>query len=125
MMKLLIDSSMSIGVVPVLQAAGHDVAAISDLWPEDPGDDVILARAHAEGRIVVTRDKDFGEPAVLQDQPHTGILRLWDTPARLQAAVVEAVLNQHGTDLQAGAIVTASPYRVRIRQPLPPPEAES
>jgi predicted nuclease of predicted toxin-antitoxin system len=114
-MRLLIDSSVWRGVVAELTAAGHDVVGVPDVWTDDPGDDAILARAHAEGRCVVTRDKDFGELAVLQHRPHAGILRLWDTPARQQGAVAIIVLSQHGTELEGGAIVTASPYRVRIR----------
>jgi hypothetical protein len=38
-------------------------------WAEDPGDDEILARAHREGRVLVTLDKDFGELAVVHGQP--------------------------------------------------------
>ena len=122
-MNLLIDSSAHGSLSTALAAAGHDVLTVAAAWPDDPGDLTILARAQAEGRIVITRDKDFGELAVLQGQPHCGIIRLWDTSAAQQFAVCEAVLAQHGTDLQAGVIVTASPYRVRIRPPLPPTQA--
>ncbi|MFW6147662.1 MAG: DUF5615 family PIN-like protein [Thermodesulfobacteriota bacterium] len=33
-------------------------------WPEDPGDEEILARAHNKECILVTLDKDFGELAI-------------------------------------------------------------
>jgi predicted nuclease of predicted toxin-antitoxin system len=33
----------------VLETAGHDVIWSGD-WPEDPGDEEILAQAHREGR---------------------------------------------------------------------------
>jgi predicted nuclease of predicted toxin-antitoxin system len=33
-------------------------------WPEDPGDEEILAHAHKEARILMTLDKDFGEIAI-------------------------------------------------------------
>ena len=52
-----------------LEAAGHDVIWAGD-WPEDPGDNQILARAHAERRVLVTLDKDFGELAILRRIPH-------------------------------------------------------
>ena len=48
-----------------LIAAGHDVVTVADIWSDDPGDETILAYAHSEGRVVVTRDKDFGELAIL------------------------------------------------------------
>jgi predicted nuclease of predicted toxin-antitoxin system len=119
-MRLLIDSSVCGGVDAELKAAGHDVVAVAGVWADDPGDETILAHAHAEGRCVITRDKDFGELAVLQHRPHAGILRLWYTPCRQQAAVAQAVLSQYGAELAAGAIVTASPYRIRLRMPMPP-----
>jgi predicted nuclease of predicted toxin-antitoxin system len=115
-MQLLVDSSVWGGVRTDLSVAGYDVVWVGD-WPEDPGDEDILTRAHAEGRILITRDKDFGELAVLRGLPHSGILRLADTPARQQAAVCLRVLEAHGAALQAGAIVTADPFRVRIRLP--------
>ncbi|MDA1129612.1 MAG: DUF5615 family PIN-like protein [Chloroflexi bacterium] len=61
-------------------SAGHDVAWAGE-WIEDPGDEEILRLAHSESRILVTLDKDFGELAVLHQQPHSGILRLvnWST----------------------------------------------
>ena len=115
-MRLLIDSSAWGGMVEELNAAGHDVIQISDIWQQDPGDLNILEFAHLQQRIVVTRDKDFGELAIAQSVSHSGIIRLWDTPAKQQGAVVLSVLAQCEANLYASAIVTASPYRIRIRQ---------
>ena len=45
---------------------------------EDPGDEEILATAYAEGRILITLDKDFGELAVVwrsPDSPRKGRAR--------------------------------------------------
>jgi predicted nuclease of predicted toxin-antitoxin system len=74
-MKLLLDSCVWGGVRPELAAAGHDVSAASD-WERDPGDEEILHRAHRERRILITLDKDFGELAIAQGKPHSGILRI-------------------------------------------------
>ena len=115
-MKLLLDTCVWGQARKVLEAAGHDVVWAGE-WPEDPGDDEILARAYREGRILVTLDKDFGELAVVREAPHCGILRLVDLAARQQAAVCLHVLELHGNDLQAGAIVTAEPGWLRIRPP--------
>lgn len=115
-MNVLLDSCVSRGIRIELAAAGHDAIWTGD-WPEDPGDEEILARAYAEGRILVTLDKDFGELAIIRDTPHCGILRLVNIAARQQAAVCLHVIAQHGADLQAGAIVTAEPGRLRFRPP--------
>jgi predicted nuclease of predicted toxin-antitoxin system len=81
----------------------------------DPGDAEILARAHAEGRVLVTLDKDFGELAIVLSVPHSGILRVVGQAAREQGRVVAQVLDRHAADLTAGAIITAEPGRLRIR----------
>ena len=42
--------------------------------PADPGDMELLRRAHAEGRVLITLDKDFGELAIVTAEPHSGIV---------------------------------------------------
>ena len=63
-MKILLDTCVWGGVAQELRAAGHEVVWTGD-WQEDPGDDEILERAHKEGRVLVTLDKDFGELAIV------------------------------------------------------------
>jgi predicted nuclease of predicted toxin-antitoxin system len=114
--KLLLDSCVWGKAADELRAAGHDVVWAGD-WPSDPGDDAILAQAHAEQRILITLDKDFGELAILHGRPHHGILRLVNFSARQQAAACLAVVTAHGEELLSGAIVTAEAGRMRIRPP--------
>jgi len=115
-MKLLLDTCVWGGAKRDLIAAGHDVVWAGD-WPEDPGDEQILSRAREEGRIVVTLDKDFGELAIVHGKAHAGIVRLVDQSGPRQAAVCLGVLIAYGADLEAGAIVTAEPGRLRFRPP--------
>ena len=65
----------------------------------------------------MTLDKDFGELAVVQRVPHSGILRIARFSARKQAGVIEAILNRHGKELEAGAVITVEPGKIRIRPP--------
>lgn len=97
-----------------LRAAGHDVEWAGD-WPYDPGDRAILEHAHADGRVLVTADNDFGELAVRQGMAHSGIIRLVMTPVILEAEVCLAVIAAFEQELTAGAIVTANPRRMRLR----------
>ena len=115
-MKLLLDSCVWGGALGRLRAAGHDVVWSGD-WQADPGDEEILARALAEGRVLVTLDKDFGELAIVRELPHAGILRLVGLSALQQAEVTSRVIQAHGADLAAGAIITAEAGRLRIRLP--------
>lgn len=114
-MKLLLDACVAAPVVLALRAAGHDVVAVVD-WQRDPGDEEILRVAAAEGRTMVTRDKDFGTLAVLHGQRHTGIVQLRRLPLRQQPGACVAALRAHATDLETGAIVTVLPGHVRVRR---------
>ena len=113
-MRLLVDTCVWGGAVAELRTAGYDVVWSGD-WPEDPGEDEILAKAYNDNRILVTLDKDFGELAIVFGQPHCGIVRLVNLSARQQSTVCIRVLAVYGPDLESGAIVTASLGRVRIR----------
>ncbi len=68
-----------------------------------------------EGRVVVTLDKDFGELAIVRGLPHAGIIRLVGFAARQQGTACLRILERYGAEIAAGAIVTADPGRVRIR----------
>jgi predicted nuclease of predicted toxin-antitoxin system len=113
--KVLLDACVWCGSRVALESAGHDVEWVGD-WPQDPGDDEILAISHRGQQVMVTLDKDFGERAVVRGQLHAGIIRLVDIAARDQGLVCARVLERYADDLQAGAIVTVQPGRVRIRR---------
>lgn len=115
-MKLLLDNCVWNKSREDLTAVGHDVVHVGD-WPEDPGDEELLRRAYSEDRVLVTLDKDFGELAVVQAQPHVGIIRLVEIPARRQGPVCAVALERYGTMLARGAIVTVEPGRTRVRLP--------
>lgn len=119
-MRLLLDTCVWNGVAAELEAAGHDVQWTGH-WPRDPGDEEILAYARREARILVTLDKDFGELVVVQGIRHSGILRIVDFSVRQQGTVCLQAIARHGSDLEAGAIVTAEPGRLRVR----PAESEA
>ena len=115
-MKVLLDSCVWGGAMDDIVAAGHDVVW-AGAWEPDPGDTVILAFAHAQGRVLFTLDKDFGELAILKGAPHAGVVRLARIRARDQGPTAVQVLTAHETDLLARAILTVEPDRVRIRLP--------
>ena len=123
-MKLLLDTCVWGGACAALEAAGHDVVWAGS-WDADPGDEEILVRAHQEGRVLVTLDKDFGELAIVRGQPHSGIVRLVMWSALQQATICLTVLMRYGAELQVGAIVTAELGRIRVRPANAPPELSS
>lgn len=54
-MKFLLDEDVPRRLLTALRTAGHDVIRVDPATP----DPVIAARAKAEGRILITLDKDF------------------------------------------------------------------
>lgn len=117
-MRLLVDSCASSRIAQQLRLEGYDVIWVGD-WPQDPGDDEILRVAWAEGRVVITLDKDFGDLAVHRSLQHHGILRLVDLPLAEQAQRCARALQAHGPELAGGGIVTLERGRTRVRPASP------
>lgn len=113
-MKLLLDSCVWGMAVKELEEAGYDTIWTGN-WPKDPGDKEIIAYAHKEDRILITLDKDFGELAIVHGMPHHGIIRLVNFSAKEQASVCIHILSLYKKELESGAIITAEPWRIRIR----------
>jgi len=116
MPSVLLDTCVWGGAVPQLSNLGHDVVW-SGNWERDPGDRAILEIAHAQNRILVTLDKDFGELAILKGMPHAGIIRLTGFRASQMAGVIDHLLCTYQSELEECAIITVTPERVRIRMP--------
>jgi predicted nuclease of predicted toxin-antitoxin system len=115
-LRFLLDSCVSGRLKDLLAAEGHDVEWCGD-WPQDPGDSAVLAHAHEHRRILLTLDKDFGEPAILKGVPHAGILRVSGLRLSEYAPAVLAILERRGDALEQGALITVTPGRLRIRHP--------
>lgn len=76
MARILADENVPWNVVTALKADGHDVTSMRTVAPGS-SDVQVLALALAEGRIVLTFDKDFGELAFrLGQQATSGVILL-------------------------------------------------
>ncbi|HEX8324234.1 MAG TPA: DUF5615 family PIN-like protein [Tepidisphaeraceae bacterium] len=111
---MLLDSCVAGAAAAVVRAAGHDVIWIGD-WQADPGDNRILQFAAENERVVVTIDKDFGELVIVQGILHVGLIRLIDFRAAAQGPAIVRLLAVYATELAAASIITAEPWRVRVR----------
>ncbi len=114
-MQFVVDESTGDAVAEYLRSSGYDVLVVAETMPQADDAD-ILARATAEGRIVITNDKDFGELVFRSGQAHQGILllRLHDESAANRVRVVKSVLDGYA-DRLAGYFVVATENSVRIR----------
>ena len=116
-MQFLADESCDFAVVTALRRAGHDVSAIVELSP-GAEDDVVLARARAEARVLLTEDKDFGQLAFGAGRDTPGIV-LIRFPAGVRSALGEMMVNvvtELGDRIQ-GAFAVVEPGRVRHSRP--------
>jgi predicted nuclease of predicted toxin-antitoxin system len=73
---LLTDENIHTDVVSWLRQGGRDVQTVFDHALNGGPDARILQHAHAEGRVVLTHDSDFGLIAIRGGEPFTGILYL-------------------------------------------------
>lgn len=116
-MKLLADEKFPRLAVEVLRAAGHDVTWVAEDCPSTADPDV-LRRAVAQDRVLITRDKDFGELAFRSQLPATSgiaLFRVGPNPLRV-AALARAALAAVADF--AGRFVVVDEHRIRVR-PLP------
>jgi predicted nuclease of predicted toxin-antitoxin system len=73
-------------------------------------DVVVLRRAHATGRVVITHDADFGKLAIQADEPVTGILFL--RPGHILPSFVLGAL----AALEASSITVTPPFIVVVER---------
>ncbi len=73
---LLTDENINPIVAAELRAMGFDVFDVCENGLFGSEDTVLLSRARADGRVVVTHDSDFGTLAVARMEPLVGILYL-------------------------------------------------
>lgn len=114
-MKFLLDvCAASRTLQQTLIDLGHDVLSTRDGYGQ-ASDEVLLALAHGQDRVLVTEDKDFGELVFLRRLPHPCIVRLVGLGAGEKAGALCDLIEHHGAALRAGAIVVVTATRVRIR----------
>jgi predicted nuclease of predicted toxin-antitoxin system len=116
-MRFTVDECTGTVVSHWLRQHGHDVYSVYD-DARGSDDDAILTRAHAEQRIVITSDKDFGELVFREKRPHCGVilLRLSDPSAANHIRALERLLTTHA-DRVAGRFTVVTNTAVRISPP--------
>jgi predicted nuclease of predicted toxin-antitoxin system len=114
--RFLLDESVDPHLGRFLKAEGHDVAGIVTDHPASLPDSDVLAIARREARILITRDRDFGELVFAKHQPHAGVilLRLGSAPPLAMAiARLSEVLTDHAPQFNRFIVVTRDRIRVR------------
>ncbi|MCB0483623.1 MAG: DUF5615 family PIN-like protein [Saprospiraceae bacterium] len=105
-MKFLADEGVDRSLVMMIRKAGHDVSYIAeDIQSTD--DEAILEIANREYRILITRDKDFGELVYRMKRIHSGILliRAEELSSTTRSQMVSDFITENSRLLEGNFIV--------------------
>ena len=119
MLSFIVDESLPRSTAQLLQRAGYDAPRVDKVGLRGAVDTDIFAYAQEEQRIIITRDRGFGN---LLDYPlgtHCGVIVV-DVPYFYTADQINTVIKTFITDADpaqlARALTIVEPGRYRIRQ---------
>jgi len=117
-MRFLADGGISPRTVDFLRGMSHDAIHVRDLQLQRATDTIVIDRARAESRVVLTFDLDFGELLALGilDSPSVVLLRLTDERPESVNAHLEPVLRERAAELESGALIAVEDGRYRVRK---------
>ena len=113
-MRFLVDECAGPQVAEWLRGQGHEVFSV---FAEARGadDDSIIGKANAEGWILITNDRDFGEKVFRERRPHRGVIfmRLEDERVASKIGILRSLIENFG-DRLADQFVVVTETRVRF-----------
>ncbi|MCB0201884.1 MAG: DUF5615 family PIN-like protein [Anaerolineae bacterium] len=116
-MKLLLDQGLPRSAASLLREAGIDTVHTGEIDLSTATDAEIMEKAGSEGRIIVTLDSDFHTLLALSgaSQPSVIRIRIERQKGAAIAALLQKILSEWGTELEAGVVLSVQPNRVRFR----------
>jgi predicted nuclease of predicted toxin-antitoxin system len=121
-MKFLADQDVYAITIGFLSGLGHDVVPAAQLGLAQTEDAELLRVAHEQGRIFVTRDRDFGALVFVQGSgPGVIYLRILPSTQNAVHAELQRVLTLYSEQELQVSFVVIEPGRHRIRKLGPGP----
>jgi predicted nuclease of predicted toxin-antitoxin system len=115
-MKFVADEGVDRSLVVLLRQSSHDVLYFAET---DSGtdDEVILTLAKTEERILITRDKDFGELVYRMNKLHSGIIliRAEELSSKIRSQLVTDFI-QANLDKLSSYFIVIQPGTARFRK---------
>ncbi|HUE70503.1 MAG TPA: DUF5615 family PIN-like protein [Pirellulaceae bacterium] len=116
-MRFLADQDVYAATVRFLVGLGHDAATAAQLGLAQASDVQLLATAHQEHRILMTRDRDYGGLVFVQGLgPGVIYLRILPATETQVHAELERVLTGYTEPELSRAFVVIEPASHRIRR---------
>lgn len=116
-MKILVDMNLTPGWCEVLRSSGYEAVHWSEVGDPRAPDTEIMEWAATNGYLVFTHDLDFGALLAATGRHKPSIIQVKTEdvmPAQL-AETMLAVLREHSTALEDGALVVVDEWRSRVR----------
>jgi predicted nuclease of predicted toxin-antitoxin system len=121
-MKFLADQDIYAITIAFLSGLGHDVVRAAQLGLAQAQDAELLRVAHEQGRIFVTRDRDFGALVFVQGSgPGVIYLRILPSTQNAVHVELERVLTLYSEQEIQASFLVIEPGRHRIRKLGPNP----
>lgn len=117
-MKFLADMGVSPRTVEWLNLQGHDVKRLNEEGLEKLPDALVMAKALAENRILLTMDLGFGALLAMSQQqfPSIIIFRLSNETSKVINSRMSEVLDLFKDELELGVIISVGDDAIRVRQ---------
>ena len=118
-MKIKLDENIPGAVAGVLRSRSHDVDTVLEESLGGRDDPTVLSAAVAEGRLLLTLDRGFGDVRAYPPGTHPGIIVMRPDDQRVPTvvAMVEMIVDHHDVDELAGCITVVQRNVLRVRRP--------
>lgn len=116
-MKLLADMHISPGTVEFLRGLGHDVRRVNEVLSATASDQVIVACALEQGRVILTQDLDFTDIIALSGATAPSLISLRLSISRVERVneALRRVLPEVEEEVRRGAIITVKDGSIKRR----------
>jgi predicted nuclease of predicted toxin-antitoxin system len=116
MIRLLLDQGLPRSTVRHLTERGIEARHVGDIGHSRTSDAEIIVLARASGEVIVTLDADFHRLLAMAGASTPSVIRIRQEGLHGPelASLLDRVLAQAGSQLQAGAVVTVTEHRVRL-----------
>jgi predicted nuclease of predicted toxin-antitoxin system len=123
-MRFLLDQNLSPRLGALLAQVGHDVIHVRDIDLAQATDEIVIAKAEQEGRVLVSADTDFVMLLARSNRSQPSFMLVRRAVGRRVEDLAQLILNSLvdvEEDLNNGAIVVLGERTLRIRRlPLAP-----